>query len=263
VAVALPARVFLRCAVALAACTMMLATSARGDVPIPPSPDRWVTDTAGMISESTRAALDARLKDYQAKTGHQVVVWIGQTIGGAPLDDFAVKAFQAWRIGRKGHDDGVLMLVLAGDRKIDIEVGYGLEDRLTDARSKQIIDDVMAPALRAGDPDGALKAGVDAILAGIDGKPFVGSPGSTPQAQPAVHLSPLADVLLVLFGIVFLVLFATHPSMAVYLLFSIFNGGSGFGRGGGFGGGGFGGGGGGGFSGGGGRSGGGGARGGW
>jgi uncharacterized protein len=220
-----------------------------------------VTDSAGMISEGTRAALDARLQAYQAQTGHQVVVWIGQTIGGAPLDDFAVKAFQAWRIGRKGHDDGVLMLVLARDRKIDIEVGYGLEDRLTDARSHQIIDEVMAPALRAGDADGALKAGVDAILASIEGKAFVGAPGPTPQAQPAVHLSPGADVLFVLLGIAFLILFVTHPSMATYLLFSIFNGGSGFGRGGGFGGGGFGGGGG--FSGGGGRSGGGGARGGW
>jgi uncharacterized protein len=243
--------------VALVACTLLLAT-ARADVAIPPAADHWVTDTAGMISDATRATLDARLRDYEAKTGHQVVVWIAPTIGGAPLDDFAVRVFQAWRIGRKGHDDGVLMVVLAGDRKIDIEVGYGLEDRLTDARCRQIIDEVMAPALRAGKPDAALAAGVDAILAGIEGKPVASTPEGAPDAQPAVHLSPIESVLLGILGIVVLFLLLTHPSIAMYLLFSIFNGGSGFGRGGGFGGGG-----GGGFSGGGGRSGGGGARGGW
>jgi uncharacterized protein len=98
-AVSLPARSLLRCFVALVACTLLLAT-ARADVAIPPAADHWVTDTAGMISDATRATLDARLRDYEAKTGHQVVVWIAPTIGGAPLDDFAVRVFQAWRIGQ-------------------------------------------------------------------------------------------------------------------------------------------------------------------
>src|SRR5262249_20591361 len=128
----------------------LLALPALADVAIPKAPERWVTDTAGMLSAGPGAALDRRLADSEAKTGHKVVVWIGQTIDGAPLDDFAVKTFEAWRIGRKGHDDGVLMIVLARDRKIDIEVGYGLEDRLTDALSHRIIDEVMAPKLRAG-----------------------------------------------------------------------------------------------------------------
>jgi len=259
--VSLPSRVLVRCAVALAMGVLLLVSRpSRADVAIPAAPDHWVTDTAGFVSEATRASLDARLRDYEAKTGHQVVVWIGPTIGGAPLDDFAVKVFQAWRIGRKGHDDGVLMIVLAQDRKIDIEVGYGLEDRLTDALSHRIIDEVMAPSLRAGNPDGALTAGVDAILAGIEGKPFVSTPGQSPEAEPALHVSPATGVLLGILGFFALIFFITHPSLATYFLFSIFSGGSGYGRGGGFGGG-FGGGGG--FSGGGGRSGGGGARGGW
>jgi uncharacterized protein len=237
--------------------------AAVGALEIPKAPGQWVTDTAGMLSEATRTQLNARLQAYEGNSGHQVVVWIGRTLNGAPLDDFAVKTFEAWRIGRKGHDDGVLMLVLSQDRAIDIEVGYGLEDRVTDAISHRIIDEVMAPRLRAGDPNGALSAGVDAILTAIEGRPVpAASSQPTPTGtEPIAHLSPAATLLLGILGVLLLVLLVTHPSLAMYLLFTVFNGGSGFRGGGGFGSGGSSGGGG--FSGGGGRSGGGGARGGW
>jgi uncharacterized protein len=151
---------------------------------IPAAPSRWVTDTAGLLSEANRDALDARLQAYEASSGHQVVVWIGRTMGDAPLDEFAVKVFQAWRIGRKGHDDGVLVLLLADDRAIDIEVGYGLEGRLTDALSHRIIDEIMVPRLRAGQPDAAVSAGVDAVLAGIEGRPVPNLPKAAPVAEP-------------------------------------------------------------------------------
>ena len=235
--------------------TTLLAATSRATTAIPKAPERWVTDTAGMLSSATRAKLDARLEAYEAKSGHQVVVWIGKTIGGDPLDVFAVATFKAWQLGRKGHDDGVLVLVLSSDRAIDIEVGYGLEDRLTDALAHRIIDEVMTPRLRGGDADGALEAGVDAILAGIEGRPVASEPA--PVAQPVERVPKSELVLFGLLGLVFLVVLATHPSLAMYFLFSMFNGGSGFGGSGG------GGGGGGGFSGGGGRSGGGGARGRW
>jgi len=231
----------------------LLSSGLRADTAIPKAPERWVTDTAGMISEATRARLDARLESYERASGHQVVAWIGRTLGGADLADFAVKTFKAWGIGRKGHDDGVLMLVFAEDHKIDIEVGYGLEGRLTDAASHRIIDEVMAPRLRAGDADGALAAGVESVLATIEGHPVATEPGAPVAREPVQHMSPLAAVALALLGILVLVLFVTHPTLAMYFLFSIFNGGGGFGGGGG----------GGGFGGGGGRSGGGGARGGW
>ena len=238
----------------------LVALSATADVAIPKAPERWVTDTASMLSEGARTALDRRLAGYEAKTGHQIVVWVGKTIGGAPLDDFAVKTFQAWGIGRKGHDDGVLVLVLAQDRAIDIEVGYGLEGRITDALAHRIIDEIMAPKLRAGDPDAAISAGVDAILAGIEGHAVSTAPEAQPAHDAVPRLSPGAVALLVVLGLLFVFFAATHPALAAYFLFSIFNGRSGSsGGGGGFGGGGFGGG----FGGGGGRSGGGGARGGW
>lgn len=235
-------------------CALALTALAARATAIPPAPDRWVTDTAGMISEATRARLDARLESYERSSGHQIVVWIGKTIGGEDLADFSVKTFQAWRIGRKGHDDGVLMIVLAADRKIDIEVGYGLEANLTDALSHRIIDEVMVPRLRAGDPDGALSAGVESILDAVEGHAVPTAPETPVGNVPQVHLSPLAVIGLGILGVLLLLFFATHPALAMYFLFSIFNGGGGFGGGGG---------GGGGFRGGGGRSGGGGARGGW
>lgn len=219
---------------------------------VPPKPARWVTDTAQMISEQTRAHLDARLERYERKTGHQVVVWIGQTAGGEPIDDFAVQTFHAWGIGRKGHDDGLLMVVLARDRKIDIEVGYGLESRVTDALSRRIIDDVMAPRLREGKADEALSEGVDAVLTAIEGHPVPDEPGEVDQRN-VVHLSPLGWLALAVLAGLFLLFLGTHPAVATYFLFSIFSGGGGFGGGGSVGG----------FRGGGGRSGGGGARGGW
>jgi uncharacterized protein len=238
---------------------LFAASPARAqEAPTPPAPQRWVTDDAALLSPDMRTGLDRRLESYEKQTGHQVVVWIGKTIGGTPLDDFAVRTFKAWQLGRKGQDDGLLLIVLAQDRKMAIEVGYGLEPRVPDATASRIINDVIAPKLRAGDPDGALDAGVDAILASIEGKPFHAAPGAR---SPAVERGRPSTGQLIFYGILafaFLVLFVTNPSLALSLLFTMTSGRRN-GRGGGFGGG-FGGGG---FSGGGGRSGGGGARGSW
>lgn len=230
-------------ALALAVLSILAAAA-----PIPPAPARWVEDRAGFLSPATRAALDARLEGYERATGHQVVVWIGTTLGDAPLDDWAVRTFAAWKVGRKDLDDGIAMFVLADDRKIDIEVGYGLEDKVPDAIASRIIREVMAPRLRAGDRDGAVTAGVNAVFASIEGKPWAGAPATAP---PGARTPSLVNWILGGLALIAFVIFAiTHPRMAMLLLWTIMAGGR---RGGG----------GGGFGGGGGRSGGGGARGGW
>jgi uncharacterized protein len=234
------------------------APALAAEAPIPPPPARYMTDTVGFVSPAARDALDARLEAYQRATGHQVVVWIGDSLDGTDLADWSVRTFEKWKPGRKGQDDGVAMFVLAGDRKIDIEVGYGLEGQLTDAKARRIIDG-MGEKLQAGDRDGALASGVESIFAAIDGQPFPGSAGtqtftSSDRPQPR----PLGLGQKIFFGLLavgFVILFITNPRMAMLLLWSIM--GRGGGGGGGFGGGG------GGFEGGGGRSGGGGARGGW
>ena len=225
-----------------------------GTAELAPPPKRWLNDNASLLSPATRSALDSRLEAYERTTGRQLVVWIGNTIGGAPLDEFATRAFETWKIGRQGKDDGVLLIVLKDDRKIAIEVGYGLEDRVPDALASRIIREQMTPRLQAGDADGALTAGVDALLSAIEGKPFDST--APPSAEPAPRKAPSVGqiVFFVIAGILFLVLLVTHPQLALALLFTIGRGGGGFG-GGGFAGGG--------FSGGGGRSGGGGARGSW
>lgn len=234
-----------------AAALAVVAVLAAGAA-LPPSPTRWVDDRPEFLSPGTRATLDARLESYQRATGHQVVVWIGTSLDGAPLDDWAVKTFAAWKVGREGLDDGIAIFVLADDRAIDIEVGYGLEDNVPDAVASRIIREVMAPRLRAGDRDGAVTAGVDAVLAKIEGRPWTGGPATSPT-EPTPSLVTWIVGGLALIG--FLIFAITHPRMAMFMLWTIMASGR---RGGGFGGGG-----GGGFGGGGGRSGGGGARGGW
>jgi uncharacterized protein len=237
-------------------CAAGAAHAARPE--LPPAPERWVTDGVGFLSAGARTQLDGELEAYERKTGHQVLVWIGATLGGAPLDDWAVRTFQSWKVGRKGVDDGVVLFVLASDRKVDIEVGYGLEDKVPDAIASRIIREVMAPRLRQEDRDGAVRAGARAILSAIEGRPADDLAPEGLSAPESPRRPSRGEA--IFFGVValaFVVFLALHPRVAMLFLWSVLGGGRG---GGGLGGGGFGGGG---FSGGGGRSGGGGARGSW
>ncbi len=226
------------------------------EAPLPAPPTRWATDGVGFLSARGLARLDARLEAFERTTGDQVLVWIGDTTGETPTEDWAVRTFAAWKVGRKGLDNGLVVFVLAKDKKVRIEVGYGLEDRVPDAIASRVIREVIAPRLQAGDPDGALDAGIGAILGSIRPDLAAGSGQAlTPvgPARTARHLTPGQIVFGGLLVIGFLVLLVTNPGLAFYLLVSILSGGRGGGGGGG----------GGGFSGGGGRSGGGGATGGW
>ena len=226
------------------------------ETPIPPPPSRWVTDTTNFMSSGARSSLDSRLAGYAQSTGHQLIVYIGQTTGDAPIDDWAVRAFERWKVGRKGIDDGLVLFIMAADRKLRIEVGYGLEAQVPDAIASRVINDVIVPRIQAGDRDGAVTSGMDAVMMVIGGGAVPAERGRR-ERQPI----PLAQfIFLAIIGVIALVMFVTNPSLAMLLLFNIFSGGGRRDRddwGGG------GGGGGGGFSGGGGRSGGGGASGSW
>jgi uncharacterized protein len=233
----------------------------------PPSPTRFVTDGARFLSAPAQDELEQRLARYERDTGHQVLLWIGQTTGGEPIESWAVRAFATWKVGRKGLDDGVAVFILAADRRVRIEVGYGVEDRLPDAVAARIIGDQIIPRLRTGDQDGAARAGVAGVLEAVGGE--AGAPREavpTRSAPPEMSWSRL--IVLGLIGMLVLGFVVTNPRLALMLLTTIASnsgrgggnwGGGGFGGGGGWGGGG----GGGGFSGGGGRSGGGGASGSW
>ncbi|HEX7597117.1 MAG TPA: TPM domain-containing protein [Polyangia bacterium] len=216
----------------------------------PPPPERWVTDGSNLLSPAMREGLDRRLQAYQAGTGHQVLVWIGGTTGGDPLEDWTVRTFAAWKVGRKGLDDGLVLFVFTGDHKVRMEVGYGLEGQVPDLVASRIIRESILPRLKAGDADGAINEGVDRILKVVGGDASAQAPRDHDRrgGQP---IGMGSWILIAVVGLAFLVLAITHPGMAVWLLFSLFSGGRGGGGGDG------------GFSGGGGRSGGGGASGSW
>lgn len=182
---------------------------------VPPVPHHFVTDNAGVLSESTRTSLESELRDYSTKTGHQVIVWIGESTGDVPLETFTAETAHTWRVGRRSYDDGVVLFLFTRDHRVRIEVGYGLEGDLTDADAKRIIDGKIVPAMRAGDPDRAVTAGVDAILATLS----TGSQGETrPSARLQSLLATAAVVLplILIFGFfllfVLVVLFARRSS---------------------------------------------------
>ena len=227
------------------------------ETPIPETPTEWVTDTANFLSPETVQTLNARLREYEETTGHQIIVYIAPTTGDAPIEDWAVRAFAKWKVGRKGLDDGLALFIMPQDRKIRIEVGYGLEPIVPDAIASRVINEVMTPRIQAGQRDDAVRAAIDSLTKVIDKQPdaFPRVPAHT-QSTPS---SGLESIFWGFLGLVLLGLLITHPRLALVFLASILSGGRGTMRGGG---GGFGWGGGG-FGGGGGRSGGGGATGSW
>jgi uncharacterized protein len=113
--------------------------------------------------------LNSRLEEYERSTGHQLIVYIGQTTGDAAIEDWAVRAFKNWTVGRKGIDDGLVLFIMAADRKLRFEVGYGLEGVVPDAIASRVINEVIVPRIQAGDRDGAVTGGMDAVMTVIGG----------------------------------------------------------------------------------------------
>ncbi len=233
----------------------LAAGQARAETP--PAPARWVTDSAAFLSEGARQEFDLRLETYERQRGHQVLVWISRTAGVVPLEDFTVRSFAAWKVGRKGLDDGLVLFVFADDRKLRVEVGYGLEGQVPDAIASRIIQETIVPRIQTGDRDGAIRSGIAELIAAIEGRGAAPErvalppPTRSPREESARPLSLGQMVVLGFAVIAFLILFATNPALAVYLLMRALSGGRGGGRGGGS------------YSGGDGRSGGGGASGSW
>ncbi|HEX7636996.1 MAG TPA: TPM domain-containing protein, partial [Burkholderiaceae bacterium] len=144
------------------------AAVAFAQVGIPPA-TAHVIDQTGSLDVARAAALETRLADFERASGSQVVVLIVPTTAPETIDQYGIRVAEQWRPGRKGVDDGVIVLVALRDRAARIEVGYGLEGVLTDAESHRILAGSMLPRLRAGDVAGGVEAGVDRILATIQG----------------------------------------------------------------------------------------------
>ncbi len=128
-----------------------------------------VVDRADLIDAATEAALTAQLAAFEAKSSDQIVVATLDDLGGEPIEDFANRQFRTWGLGQAGENNGILLLVAKNDRKMRIEVGYGLEGTLTDLHSKLIIENTMVPAFRAGDFSGGISRAVDDIVLVLEG----------------------------------------------------------------------------------------------
>lgn len=128
-----------------------------------------VVDTANLLKPEERSALEAKLKAHEDKTSDQVVVATVRSLEGYPVEDYANRLFRHWQLGQKKNNNGVLLLVAPQERKVRIEVGYGLEGALTDALSKVIITTAIAPQFQKGNFAGGIDAGVDAVLSILTG----------------------------------------------------------------------------------------------
>ena len=147
-------------------------TGTDGLLPIPPLTAR-VTDLTQTLAPAETAALEAKLADWEARTSNQLAVLVVPTTQPEPIESYALRVAEKWKIGRKGQDNGALFLVAKNDRKMRIEVGYGLEGTLTDVTARRIIAENVAPAFRESRFAAGIDAGVDRIIAVVaEGKPL-------------------------------------------------------------------------------------------
>lgn len=221
-----------------------------------------IVDQANIIPQQTREALEPKLAELEQKSGIQLVVATVNSLEGQEIEPYANELFRFWKLGEKARNNGVLLVVAPKERRVRIEVGYGLEGTLTDALSAVIIANAITPRFKAGDYSGGITRGVDDIITVLttDESEWSKRPSLRLDRPQAAHPTNWVGVIAL---VAFLVLLVVSPGFRtlVFAMLLTGRGGGGYGGGGGgFGGGGRGGGG---FSGGGGSSGGGGASGRW
>ncbi|HJQ35869.1 MAG TPA: TPM domain-containing protein [Thermoanaerobaculia bacterium] len=240
---------------------------------VPPAPDHYFTDRANLVTPQQASQLEQKLSQFEQQSGAQFIIYVLPSLEGDALEDFTVRAARQWAVGQKKYNNGLVLFVFAQEKKIRVEVGYGLEGSITDAFSSRVIRDVMAPRFQANDFFGGLNAAADAVIA----KVTKGEEPVPPMQRPGGGAGQTSEINpIFVLAILFVVFFVLLPMLSrrgrrggggcggcLPLMFfpggggGITFGGGGFSGGGGWGGGG------GGFSGGGGSFGGGGASGGW
>ncbi len=188
---------------------------------VPPLTGR-IVDQARLLPLDLAAALSAELEVHEAKTGNQVAVLTIASLEGEPLEEYAHRVVTTWRLGQKGTDNGVLLLVVMRERKVRIEVGYGLEDVLTDVRASRIIREEIVPRFRAGDFPGGIAAGLRAIVGTIEGTYTAPTRQSAPPTV-AGSSAILTLLLAVLVGTVVGLLLSARRQSARGLLGSVFS----------------------------------------
>ena len=153
-----------------AAAWLVAAPALAADLVAVPPLARRVTDLTGTLDPAAVAALEQRIAAFEARKGSQIAVLVVPTTQPEEIEQYSIRVAEQWKLGRKGIDDGALLLVAKEDRALRIEVGYGLEGAVPDAIAKRIVSDVITPYFKTGDFTGGIGAGVDALVKVIDGE---------------------------------------------------------------------------------------------
>jgi uncharacterized protein len=184
---------------AVSACAQGWETGSDGLAPIPPLRAR-VTDLTNTLSPAEMQSLESKLAAWERDTGNQMVVLIVPSTHPEPIEAYSIRVAEAWKIGRKGQDNGVVFLIAKNDRKMRLEVGYGLEGVLTDLTSRRIIAETVAPLFRENQFAAGISAGADRVISVVGkGEPLSAPPPRKSQrrATGGIDLGTLLIVLLI------------------------------------------------------------------
>ena len=174
-----------------------LLSVAHAEVAIPPLASR-VTDLTGTLTAEQQKGLEEKLAAFEQKKGSQIAVLIVPTTKPETIEQYSIRVVEQFKLGRKGVDDGVLLLVAKQDRKMRIEVGYGLEGVLPDAIAKRIIDEVISPHFKQSDFYGGISAGLDNICKVVDGERLPEPPTHLTQGDFTLTLPIILGVIILL-----------------------------------------------------------------
>jgi uncharacterized protein len=178
-----------------------LAAPVHAEIPIPKLQSR-VTDLTNTLSAEQRQALETRLAEFESRKGAQIAVLLVPTTQPETVEQYARRVLDEWKLGRKGIDDGALLLIAMQDRKLRIETQYGLEGPLPDATAKRIVDEIIVPRFKQKDFYGGISSGIERMIAVVDGEPL---PPPQPKAQQRSDDFDVGGLLMLGFALVFVV----------------------------------------------------------
>ena len=172
-----------------------------------------VNDTADLVPPEVEQRIEEKLAALEAATGAQMAVLTIPSLEGEVLEEYSLEVAETWQLGRAEQDDGVLMLIARDDRKMRIEVGYGLEGDLTDAQAGRILNNILRPAFRAGDFGGGIEGGVDAVIGTLQGRDVI---PPDPSPSPANDISDAPILFQIFFLGIFLLVVGSFSMIALF-----------------------------------------------
>jgi len=181
---------------------LFTAVCSQADVTIPPLKSH-VTDLTATLSTHEVTLLEQKLAAFEKTKGSQIVVLIVPTTQPEAIEQYSIRAVEAWKLGRKKIDDGALLLIAKNDRALRIEVGYGLEGVLPDAMAKRIIEEIIVPQFKAGSFVGGIDAGIDAMLSLVVGESLPSPPTKHSATSPSLSII-LDNFIPILIGLIVL-----------------------------------------------------------